>query len=118
MKYDDFIHDRGRGPEIKGTRITVYDVLDYVLQGWDPARIAMFFRIGSRQVEAAVGYIRENKLDVLSEYLQMLEREVQGNPPELQARLAASHGKARKLAKQLRQRHHQKVNHARPPGRR
>ena len=23
------IHDRGRGPEIKGTRITVYDVMDY-----------------------------------------------------------------------------------------
>jgi uncharacterized protein (DUF433 family) len=98
------------------TRITVYDVLDYVLEGWDPARIAMFFRIGSRQVAAAIDHIRENKLQVLTEYIQMLEREARGNPPELQARLAASHGKARELAKQIRRKHKQKVNHARPPG--
>ena len=25
------IRDRGRGPEIEGTRITVYDVMDYYL---------------------------------------------------------------------------------------
>jgi uncharacterized protein (DUF433 family) len=34
------IHDRGRGPEIEGTRITVYDVMDYYLDGWPAARIA------------------------------------------------------------------------------
>ena len=28
------IINRGRGPEIEGTRITVYDVLDYARQGW------------------------------------------------------------------------------------
>ena len=118
MKSTEVVIDRGRGPEIIDTRITVYDILDYVLEGWDPARIAMFFRIGSRQVEAAVGHIRENKLQVLTEYLQMLEREARGNPPELQGRLAASHGKVRELAKKLRQRNNQEANHARPPGRR
>jgi uncharacterized protein (DUF433 family) len=118
MRSTEVISDRGRGPEIVDTRITVYDVLDYVLEGWEPARIAMFFRIGSRQVDAAIDHIRENKLQVLSDYIQMLEREARGNSPELQARLAASHGKAREFAKRLRRKHNQKVNHARPSGRR
>ena len=26
---DGMIHDRGRGPEIKGTRITVYSIMDH-----------------------------------------------------------------------------------------
>ena len=28
------IINRGRGPEIEGTRITVYDVMDYLQEGW------------------------------------------------------------------------------------
>ena len=28
------IIDRGRGPEIAGTRITVFDVMDYLENGW------------------------------------------------------------------------------------
>jgi uncharacterized protein (DUF433 family) len=116
MKSTEQIVDRGRGPEIAGTRITVYDVLDHILEGWHHARIAAFFGIGSRQVEAAVEHIRENKIQVLTEYLQMLEREARGNPPELQAKLATSHGKARALAKRLRQRNLQEQTHARSSG--
>ena len=31
---DDAIIQRGRGPEIQGTRITVYDIVDYQRMGW------------------------------------------------------------------------------------
>src|SRR6266851_2765491 len=96
------IIDRGRGPEIKGTRITVYDVLDYILECWSPDRIATWFNIGSRQVDAAVDYIREHTIEVLTEYVKILERCARGNPPELQAKLAASHGRSRNLMKQIR----------------
>ena len=34
------IIDRGRGPEIAGTRITVYDVLDYHKSEWHRDMIA------------------------------------------------------------------------------
>ena len=34
------IIDRGRGPEIAGTRITVYDILDYYDSGWHRDLIA------------------------------------------------------------------------------
>ena len=48
------IHDRGRGPEIVGTRITVYNVLSYFL---DPAdtedSIATLYDPTARQVTAA-----------------------------------------------------------------
>jgi uncharacterized protein (DUF433 family) len=44
------IINRGRGPEIEGTRITVYDVLDYTKHGWHRDRIAALFRLSSRDI--------------------------------------------------------------------
>jgi uncharacterized protein (DUF433 family) len=102
MKKNDIIIDRGNGPEIAGTRITVYSVLDWVLEGWHSARIATFFRISSQQVEAAMKYIQDHKLEVISAYAEILERCARGNPPELKARLVKYKGKARRLREKLR----------------
>ena len=38
----------------KGTRITVYDVLDYQLLGWQPEAIAVYLRVTPAQVEKAL----------------------------------------------------------------
>jgi uncharacterized protein (DUF433 family) len=103
MKYDEYIHDRGRGPEIKGTRITVYDIIDYALECWPPERIATWFDINTRQVEAAIDYIRDHDIEVLTNYVKILERCARGNPPEIQAKLDASHARFRKLVKQVRE---------------
>jgi len=91
MKYDDFIHDRGRGPEIKGTRITVYSILDYLLVALHPDLIAVEFRLSSEQVRAAIDYINDHTLEVLREYVKMLERAERGNPSELRAKIEESH---------------------------
>jgi len=48
------IIDRGRGPEIAGTRITVYDILDYLNEGRHHTAIAMALRISSAQVQVAI----------------------------------------------------------------
>lgn len=112
MKYDEFIHDRGRGPEIKGTRITVYDIVDYLLLGWPKTKIATWLAIHSDQVQAAKEYILENRLEVMTQYVKCLEREAQGNPPEIQARLDACRGKARELAEKLRQKSSTEESHA------
>ena len=85
------IIDRGRGPEIAGTRITVYDILDYYKEGWHRDAIASTLRLSSRQVEAAIRYIEEHRDDVMAEYEEMLARDARGNPPELQAKLDAGH---------------------------
>jgi uncharacterized protein (DUF433 family) len=97
------IIDRGRGPEINGTRITVYDVLDYVLECWPADRIAAWFNLRTEQIEAAVEYAREHKIEVLKDYIEILERCERGNPPELQAKLDANHERFLKLVEQVRQ---------------
>jgi uncharacterized protein (DUF433 family) len=91
------IIDRGRGPEIAGTRITVYDVWDYLKEGCHHTAIATTLRISSAQVQAAIQYIDEHKVEVLAEYQKMLDREALGNPPEIQTKLLASHAKLQAL---------------------
>jgi uncharacterized protein (DUF433 family) len=83
------IIDRGRGPEIAGTRITVYDILDYSTQNWHHAAIAAHFRISSAEVLAALDYIESHKAEVMKDYQAILDRCARGNPPELQAKLDA-----------------------------
>ena len=40
------IINRGRGPEIEGTRITVYRVMDFLSMGWHRDLIAVTLRLG------------------------------------------------------------------------
>jgi uncharacterized protein (DUF433 family) len=97
------IIDRGRGPEIKGTRITVYAILDYILEGWHSAQIATWFRLSSGQVDAAIAYFHEHKIEVLNKYVAILERAARGNPPEIQAKAEESHRRAQELIRQIRE---------------
>jgi uncharacterized protein (DUF433 family) len=106
------IINRGRGPEIEGTRITVYDILDYHLDGWHRDRIAVTFRISSAQVETALRYIDEHRDEVMAAYQKMLERDARGNPPELQAKLDALRGSARAKAEELRAAKEREARHA------
>ena len=94
------IHDRGRGPEIKGTRITVYDVMDYhpdFAADW----IANAFRLPVAHVELAIRYIEEHRAELTPIYQEMLERDRCGNPPEIEAKLAKSREKLLALKAEL-----------------
>ena len=89
------IINRGRGPEIEGTRITVYDVLDYVSQGWHRDRIAALFRLSSRDIQAALDYINQYHDNVMASYQRIYARQ-QEYPytPDIAAKIAASRGSA------------------------
>jgi uncharacterized protein (DUF433 family) len=88
------IINRGRGPEIKGARITVYDVLDYVRQGWHRDRIAAF-RLSSRDIQAALDYIEQHQEEVAIHYQTILNRQTQYQySPEVAAKIAASRQRA------------------------
>jgi uncharacterized protein (DUF433 family) len=102
MNEQDTIINRGRGPEIRGTRITVYDILDYTSMGWHHTAIAATLRLSSQQVLEAIRYIEDHKPAVLAEYEKMLERDARGNPPELQARLDETHAKYQALWAEMR----------------
>ena len=99
MNTTDLIHDRGRGPEIVGTRITVYDVLDYHTHGDHPSLIAYWLGVRPDQVEAAIEYINGHRDDVMREYQKMLDREAKGNPPEIRAKLEESHRRLQEFMK-------------------
>jgi uncharacterized protein (DUF433 family) len=92
----------GRGPEIAGTRITVYDVIDYYNAGRHRDMIAAILSLSSSQVEAAIKYIEEHRDEVMASYEKNMERIRRGNPPELQARLDAIRGTARARLEELR----------------
>lgn len=87
----NIIIDRGRGPEIAGTRITVFDIVDYLEMNWHHSAIAAWLRLSSNQVLAAMRYIEEHKTEVMAEYQEMVERAARGNPADVQAKIDASH---------------------------
>jgi uncharacterized protein (DUF433 family) len=76
----DRIIDRGRGPEIEGTRITVYRILDSEQYGGTPAEIAEELGITERQVRVALDYIEEHRPRIESEYQQIRAASRQPNP--------------------------------------
>jgi uncharacterized protein (DUF433 family) len=79
------IINRGRGPEIAGTRITVYDVMDYYKDGWHRDKIAILFRLSSRDIQAAIDYIEAHREEVEVEYQKILDRHRNYKyPPEVQ----------------------------------
>lgn len=95
------IVDRGDGPRIDGTRITVYTVLEYLRAGRTREWIAAMLNLSSRQVQAAMDFIRDNATEVNAEYERILVRIRQGNPPEVEDRLRINREKVKaRLARQ------------------
>jgi uncharacterized protein (DUF433 family) len=80
----DLIHDRGVGPELTDSRVTVYDLL---LDFLDPDKteewIGRQYELTAKQVAAARAYILNNPDEVLSGHLQIEARMFKGNPPEV-----------------------------------
>src|SRR3954451_11338583 len=88
----DLIHDRGRGPELVGTRITVYNLLPHFL---DPtateAYLCRLYELTPEQVAAARAYVLNNPDTVLAAHLRIEARMAQGNPPEVVEQARRTH---------------------------
>lgn len=71
----EIVHDRGRGPEIKGTRITVYNLMSYFLDpAMTEARICNMYDLTPEQVAAARAFVLNNAESVLAEHLRIEQR--------------------------------------------
>ncbi len=80
----DLIQDRGRGPEIAGTRITVYNLLPHFLEpSSTEASICLVYKLTPEQVAAARAYVLTHADTVLAEHLKIEARMAMGNPPEV-----------------------------------
>jgi uncharacterized protein (DUF433 family) len=62
-----------RGLTIAGTRITLYDVMDYVTAQYPPKFIRSLFNLTNEQINAALTYIEENRAEVEAEYQIVLK---------------------------------------------
>jgi uncharacterized protein (DUF433 family) len=88
----DLIHDRGRGPEIVGTRITVYNLLPHFLDATATEEsIARLYDLTPEQVAAARAYALNHADTVLAEHLKIEARLAAGNPSEVIERAKQTH---------------------------
>lgn len=87
--------DRGDGPKIAGTRITVYTVLEYLRAGRTRDWIAAMLHLSSDQVQAAMDYIRDHATQVNAEYETIVARIKKGNSTQVEERLRANREKVK-----------------------
>jgi uncharacterized protein (DUF433 family) len=93
--------NRGRGPELAGTRITIYNLLPYFEDGWSDSAIAEVYNISCDQILALRNYFEQHKEEVPLKNGKILERIAQGNAPEVEARRSKSHTKLEALKEEL-----------------
>ena len=85
--------DRGDGPKIEGTRITVYTILEYLRAGRTRDWIAAMLHLSSHQVQAAMDYIRDHEAHVSTEYEKILARIKKGHSAQVEAQLRVNRAK-------------------------
>jgi uncharacterized protein (DUF433 family) len=61
-----------RGLTISGTRITLYDVIDYLKEQYPPKLIRDKFNLTDEQIHTALSYIELNCTQVEAEYQEVL----------------------------------------------
>lgn len=106
MTIDELIHDRGRGPEIIGTRITVYHLLPYFL---DPSATELYIcqvnHLTAEQIAAARAYVLNHADTVLAEHRKIEARIAAGNPPHVIEQAKKTHEALERFKESLAQRH-------------
>ena len=69
---------------IDGTRITVWDVFLYVVEGCSAEEILDELPLRAPQLQAAMDFIRDNHEYVAEGHRKIEERNARGNPPEIE----------------------------------
>lgn len=88
------IHDRGRGPEIVGTRITIYNLLPYLFDASTTEKeVAELYGLSVEQIAAARAYVLNHADAVLARHREIEDRLARGNPPELLEQLKETHAR-------------------------
>src|SRR5262245_50142607 len=109
------IHNRGRGPEFTGTRITVYDLIPYLEDGTSSDdRVCEILSITPEQLAAGKAYIAEHLAEVMAAHDRIEERIRRGiqdqNRPEFRARFGDTGGRVEYYATWLREREREAAN--------
>ncbi|WP_410500838.1 DUF433 domain-containing protein [Chroococcidiopsis sp. SAG 2025] len=62
-----------RGLTIGGTRITVYEVMDFLKAQYPPKLIRDKFNLTDEQIDSALSYLEANRAQVEAEYQEVLQ---------------------------------------------
>ncbi|BAZ09366.1 hypothetical protein NIES4071_11740 [Calothrix sp. NIES-4071] len=62
-----------RGLSIAGSRITIYDVMDFLKASYPPKLIRDKFNLADEQINAAMSYISANAAQLEAEYQEVLQ---------------------------------------------
>ncbi|MDM8525557.1 DUF433 domain-containing protein [Desulfococcaceae bacterium HSG8] len=62
-----------RGLSVFGTRITLYQVMDYLKSGWHPELIRQWLDLTEQQINDVLNYINTHQNDVEAEYRSVLQ---------------------------------------------
>jgi uncharacterized protein (DUF433 family) len=62
-----------RGLILSGTRITLYDLMDYLTAGYSAKLICEKLCLTDAQVDAALSYIKTHQAEVAAEYQEVLQ---------------------------------------------
>jgi uncharacterized protein (DUF433 family) len=83
----------GSDYRIVGTRITIWDILHYLENGWEHQEIARVLGISPAAVQGAVDFIAQHSTEVMAVHRQIEDRNARGNASEVEAARAASRAK-------------------------
>ena len=78
---------RSGGPELERIRISVYDLIPYLVCRLLPEYIASILPITIQEVQALSQYLEDHRDEVMAVHRQIEERHAKGNPPEIAERL-------------------------------
>jgi uncharacterized protein (DUF433 family) len=62
-----------RGLSIAGTRITLYDVMDYLTEDWPPKLIQHWLNLTDKQIADVMDYIEKHRSEIEAEYQDVLQ---------------------------------------------
>ena len=63
-----------QGLSVAGTRITLYDIMDYVRADWPPTLIRQWLNLSQRQITDVMAYLKTHRDEVEAEYEQVLKQ--------------------------------------------
>jgi uncharacterized protein (DUF433 family) len=63
-----------RGLSIAGTRITLYQIMDYLKAEWPPKLIRDWHNLTEHQINDVIAYIAEHRAEVEREYQQVVQQ--------------------------------------------
>jgi uncharacterized protein (DUF433 family) len=63
-----------RGPSIKGTRLTIYHLMEYLKDGWTPKHTAQWFDLTPEEMDEVMAYLKANEAKLEEKYAEVMRR--------------------------------------------